>query len=166
MSNSRISDWFYQYSNDVYQFLIYYLGSVDVEDLVQEVFIRAIKNEDSFRENSTPKTWLFSIARNVAIDEIRRKQRGRIKQLLLKEKQRPFDDQTPEKVLELNETNQQLFQAIQKLNRNYRDVIVLRGIKELSIKETAEILNWKEEKVRLSYHRAIKALQNDKGRFM
>jgi RNA polymerase sigma-70 factor (ECF subfamily) len=45
-------------------------------------------------------------------------------------------------------------------------VIVLRGIKELSIKETAEILNWKEEKVRLSFHRAIKALQNDKGRFM
>jgi hypothetical protein len=35
MSKSRISDWFYQYSNDVYQFLIYYLGSVDVEDMVQ-----------------------------------------------------------------------------------------------------------------------------------
>ncbi len=166
MSNSRISDWFYQYSNDVYQYLIYYLGSVDVEDLVQEVFVRAIKNEDSFQESSSPKTWLFSIARHLAIDEIRKKQRGRIKNLLLKEKQQPFDEQTPEKVLELNETNQQLFQAIQKLNRNYRDVIVLRGIKELSIKETAEILNWKEVKVRLTYHRAVKALQNEKGRFM
>lgn len=166
MTNSRISDWFYQYSNDVYQFLIYYLGSVDVEDLVQEVFIRAIKNKDLFQENSSPKTWLFSIVRNLAIDEIRRKQRERIKNLLLKEKHRSFDDQTPEKVLELNETNQQLFKAIQKLNRNYRDVIVLRGIKELSIKETAEILNWKEEKVRLSFHRALKALQNDKGRFI
>jgi RNA polymerase sigma-70 factor, ECF subfamily len=71
MPNTRISEWFHQYSNDLYQFLIYYLGSSDVEDLVQEVFIRAIKNMDSFEEKSSPKTWLFSIARHIAIDEIR-----------------------------------------------------------------------------------------------
>lgn len=166
MPNTRISDWFQQYSNDLYQFLIYYLGSTDVEDLVQEVFIRAIKKMDSFEEKSSPKTWLFSIARHIAIDEMRRKQRARIKNLILMGNQETQETKTPESLLNLNETNKDLYNAIQQLKKNYRDVIILRGIKELSVEETAEILNWKEVKVRLTFHRAIKALQKEKERFM
>ncbi|WP_328225714.1 RNA polymerase sigma factor [Sutcliffiella cohnii] len=45
MSNEeKISQWFFEYSDDIYQFLLYKLGSSDVEDLVQEVFIRALKS--------------------------------------------------------------------------------------------------------------------------
>jgi RNA polymerase sigma-70 factor, ECF subfamily len=166
MPNTRISDWFHQYSNDLYQFLIYYIGSSDVEDLVQEVFIRAIKNMDSFEEKSSPKTWLFSIARHIAKDEIRRKQRLKIKNLILMGNQEMQQSKTPESFLNLSETNKDLYNAIQQLKKNYRDVIILRGIKELSVEETAEILNWKNEKVRLTFHRAIKALQKEKERFM
>jgi RNA polymerase sigma-70 factor, ECF subfamily len=166
MPNTRISDWFQQYSNDLYQFLIYYLGSNDVEDLVQEVFIRAIKKMDSFEGKSSPKTWLFSIARHIAIDEMRRKQRAKIKNLILMGNQESHETKTPDSLLNLNETNKDLYNAIQQLNKNYRDVIIFRGIKELSVEETAEILNWKEEKVRLTFHRAIKALQKEKERFM
>ncbi|MFC0472450.1 sigma-70 family RNA polymerase sigma factor [Halalkalibacter kiskunsagensis] len=72
-SHNKISDWFYQYSNDIYHYLLYRFGSTDVEDLVQEVFIRAMMGYDSFRSDSSPKTWLFTIARNVAIDENRKK---------------------------------------------------------------------------------------------
>lgn len=166
MSTSRISDWFHQYSNDLYHFFVYYLGSTDVEDLVQEVFIRAIKKQDSFQEKSSPKTWLFSIARHIAIDEIRRKQRGRVKEFIFKQSVDSYSTNTPEQVLEFNETNKELFKAIQTLKKSYRDVVVLRGIKELSVSETAEILNWKEEKVRLTFHRALKALQNEKERLL
>lgn len=166
MPNRRINEWFYQYSNDIYQYLIYYLGSSDVEDLVQEVFIRAIKNLASFEEKSSPKTWLISIARNVGIDEIRRKQRLKMKNLILMQSQEMNDFNTPERFLDLSETNKDLYRAIGQLKKNYRDVIILRGIKELSIEETAEILNWREEKVRLTFHRAIKALQKEKERFL
>jgi RNA polymerase sigma-70 factor, ECF subfamily len=166
MSNTRISEWFQLYSNDIYQFLIYFLGTRDVEDLVQEVFIRAIKKLDTFEEKSSPKTWLFSIARHVAIDEIRRKQRMRVKSWILMEKEMVMDLDTPEHFLQLNDSKQELYKAIQNLKKNYREVIVLRGIKELSIEETAEILNWKEDKVRLTFHRALKALQKEKERFM
>jgi RNA polymerase sigma-70 factor, ECF subfamily len=166
MPNSRISDWFHQYSNDLYQFLIYYLGSSDVEDLVQEVFIRAIKSMDSFEEKSSPKTWLFSIARHIAIDEMRRKQRLKIKNSIFLRNQESHVSNTPESFLNLTETKKDLYKAIQQLKENYRDVIILRGIKDLSVEETAEILNWKEEKVRLTFHRAIKALQKEKERFM
>jgi RNA polymerase sigma-70 factor, ECF subfamily len=166
MPNTRIIEWFQLYSNDLYQFLIYYLGTSDVEDLVQETFIRAIKNMDSFEEKSSPKTWLFSIARHIAIDEIRRKQRSKIKNMIFRENQESQVSNTPDIFLNLNETKKELYNAIQQLKDNYRDVIILRGIKELSVEETAEILNWKEEKVRLTFHRAIKALQKEKERFM
>lgn len=65
----------------------------------------------------------------------------------------------------LNENNRLLYQAVQSLKANYRDVIILRGIKELSVSETASILNWTENKVRINYHRALKILQKSEGGF-
>ncbi|UCZ54421.1 RNA polymerase sigma factor [Bacillus shivajii] len=150
-----ISDWFYQYSDDIYHFLLYRIGSPDVEDVVQEVFIRAMKGLDSFEGNAQPKTWLFTIARNTAIDEIRKKSRNKWKDYLTFEsKHEPADNETPADLIQLNEDNQELYRAIQTLKSNYRDVVILRGIKDLSVKETSEVLNWSESKVRSTYHRA------------
>ncbi len=166
-SNEKISEWFYLHSQDIYHFLIYYIGSQDVEDLVQEVFVRAIKSIDSYEGKSSPKTWLFSIARHVAIDEIRRKKRSKLKgALLLKSEHEVINRETPEGIIELNERQKELYNAIQSLKTSYRDVIVLRGIKELTVQETAHILAWSENKVRLTYHRALKVLQKEKGRFV
>ncbi|MBT2690937.1 RNA polymerase sigma factor [Bacillus sp. ISL-47] len=166
MSDSRISEWFYEYSHDIYHFLIYTLGTGDVEDLVQEVFIRAIRNIDSFQERSSPKTWLFGIARHVGIDEIRKRQRERLKNYLFMKSEEASSKDNPEEFLEMSETHQVLYKAVRGLKQSYRDVVILRGIKEMTIGETAEILGWSEGKVRLTFHRAIKALQKEKERFM
>jgi RNA polymerase sigma-70 factor, ECF subfamily len=164
MNSNIISEWFYLYNKDIYHFLIYYIGSGDVEDLVQEVFIRAIKGFDTYQQKASPKTWLFSIARHVGIDEMRKRNRLRMKQMnWFRDEQ--SDKETPEKILQLNENNKLLYQAIQSLKANYRDVVILRGIKELSVSETASVLNWNENKVRTTYHRALKALQKNIGGF-
>ncbi|WP_462410578.1 RNA polymerase sigma factor [Neobacillus sp. Marseille-QA0830] len=162
MSSSKISEWFYLYNKDIYHYLVYYIGSSDVEDLVQEVFIRAIKGFDTYQAKSSPKTWLYSIARHVGIDEIRKRKRYGIKQIngFLEE---PTDKETPEQIIQQHEENRLLYQTIQSLKENYRDVIILRGIKELSVPETASILNWNENKVRITYHRALKTLQKRIG---
>ncbi|GEL76593.1 RNA polymerase sigma factor [Tenuibacillus multivorans] len=162
MAISKISEWFYLYSKDIYHFLLYYVGSGDIEDLVQEVFIRAIKGFDTYQENSSPKTWLFSIARHVGIDELRRRKRSRIKNAIGIGDYEPTEDRTPEKVLQLNENHKELYQVIQSLKANYRDVIILRAIKEMSVSETAVTLNWNENKVRITYHRALKALKKER----
>jgi RNA polymerase sigma-70 factor, ECF subfamily len=164
MNSNIISEWFYLYNKDIYHYLVYYIGSGDVEDLVQEVFIRAIKGFDTYQQKASPKTWLFSIARHVGIDEMRKRNRLRMKQRnSFRDEQ--ADMETPENLLQLNENNKLLYQAIQSLKANYRDVVILRGIKELSVSETASILNWNENKVRTTYHRALKSLQKSIGGF-
>ena len=164
MISDKISEWFSLYNKDIYHFLVYYIVSSDVEDLVQEVFIRAIKGFNTYQKRSSPKTWLFSIARHVGIDEMRKRKRLRMKQMIWFWDEKKYKE-TPEEILQLNENNRLLYQAIHSLKVNYRDVIILRGIKELSVSETASILNWNENKVRITYHRALKTLQKSIGGF-
>ena len=166
VNKSKISEWFYKYNKDIYHYLIYFTGSHDVEDLVQEVFYRAIKGFESYDGRSTPKTWLFGIARHVGIDEIRKRKRLKLKdKISIGKEHEPKEEVTPEDLFFINENQRVLYKAILSLKDNYRDVVILRGIKELSVTEVSEILGWNENKVRITFHRALKALQKLKERF-
>ncbi|NEU31944.1 RNA polymerase sigma factor [bacterium LRH843] len=159
----KITEWFHEYSNDILNYLIYYTGRTDVEDMVQEVFIRALRRIHTFNELSSPKTWLLSIARNIAIDEMRKQKKETDKQQKLLHFHRESNHKSPEDIYRLNETNKEIYQTIQTLKQNYRDVLILKGIKELSNKETADILHWSENKVSVTYNRALKALEKRIG---
>lgn len=159
MEDDLIAKWFDTYSDDVYKFLVYYMSTPDVEDIVQDVFIKAIDRYDSFRGESNPKTWLISIARNLAIDQARKKKTRDWRKLI-----DIYDYQTntsPEEQQLTLESKLELHRAITELKQTYRDVVVLRGIEELSVAETADILKWSETKVRVTYHRALKNLKTE-----
>ncbi|TCT21124.1 RNA polymerase sigma-70 factor (ECF subfamily) [Melghiribacillus thermohalophilus] len=159
--NKIISEWFELYGDDIYNYVVYRVGSMDVDDIVQEVFMKALQKYETFRKESNPKTWLISIARNKAIDEMRKRgTKWRKNMMPFHQKCEIPDHQTPEKVLQMNEEHRELYQAIQSLKTNYREVILLRGIEGFSIKDTASILGWSESKVRSTYYRACKAIKN------
>lgn len=65
----------------------------------------------------------------------------------------------PNELVEQNELKRSVHTAITKLKPNFRAVVILRGINELSIKETSEILQCSETKVKVDYHRALKELK-------
>ena len=162
--NKQISQWFDLYSDAIYQYFLYRMRSRDVEDLVQEVYIRAIKSYESFNGTASPKTWLYSIARHLAIDEIRKKQRNKWKDILFFDTRiEPKTELTPESIIGLSEENLELIQAIHSLNQKHKEILILRGISGLSTFETALTLNWTENKVRSTYHRAKKALLKQIG---
>lgn len=54
-----------------------------------------------------------------------------------------------------------LYEAIRRLKLSYQEVLILRKIKEFSIKETAEILNWTENKVKITTSRALAPLKKN-----
>lgn len=157
-SSQLIEKWFIEYGDDIFSYLVYYTGSTEVEDIVQEVFIKALKGIKNFKGDSTPKTWLFSIARNTAIDYHRKQQPYKYAPPETLDTL-PYDGMTADEKIGLDEDLKRIYIAMGGLRKNYRDVLLLRGVKELTPLETAQVLNWTESKVNSTLHRAIKALK-------
>lgn len=149
----EIERMFKLFGDDLYHFLVYYKGSHDVEDDVQEVFFRALKSH--FRGDSHPKTWLIGIARRLVIDQRRKKRL--LSWLPNKEPQKSPDD-----ILMEHENVREVYRAIDELKTEYRDVVMLRVISELSVEETSEVLGWTREKVSRTYYRALKKLNQNR----
>jgi RNA polymerase sigma-70 factor (ECF subfamily) len=143
----------------VYRFIVSFTKTQDeAEDLTQEVFIRSFKSFSNFKRKSNVKTWLFSIARNVAIDYSRKAKRKLIfNEVLLK--MIPSKQKSTEDVIEIKEQVGDVFSTVKNLKNEYRMVILLRAVNDFSIKETADIMGWSESKVKVSYHRALKQLK-------
>jgi RNA polymerase sigma-70 factor, ECF subfamily len=154
-----ISKIYRKYYLEVYRFLVCFSGNQnDAEDLTQEVFIRVLNNLSTFKNENNLKTWIFSIAKHVAVDHYRKKRfssifsEGFFKQI--ESSNKGLND-----LIEQNEMKMLIHEAISKLKPKYRAVVIFRGINELSVKETSKILNCSESKVKVDYHRAIKDLK-------
>jgi len=151
------------YHHDLFQFLFYMVKNREqAEDLVQEVYIRVLKAYDKFEGRSSEKTWLFSIARHVAIDSFRKQKtiRQRIIDKFDWDKQQIQDHQPlPDEIALQNEQIQWMYRALDYCTLDQRSVLILRYLQDLSITETAEALGWTTSKVKTTQHRALKHLQ-------
>lgn len=161
--DSVFDELYQKYHHDVFQFLFYMVRNKEhAEDLVQEVYIRVFKSYDRFERKSSEKTWLFSIARNVAIDFFR-KQKGWKDRLLEKfdwtTNQVKDDYPIPEEITVQKEEIRWVYQCLQHCTVDQRAVIILRYIQDMSIAETAQALGWTESKVKTTQHRSLKALK-------
>lgn len=156
----QVEQWFHEYEKDITNYLVYYTGSKDVEDLVQETFLKAFQSFVRFKFESNPKTWLISIARNTAIDFYRKRSiLHNLKEKLLRQTFEKELTITEEIVIQKDESAR-LLEAIHTLKNNYRDVVLLRGIADLSAEETAQVLGWTNNKVHVTFHRAVKKLNS------
>lgn len=161
MANERkieITEWYQQHGDSVFRYILLMVRDhQQAEDLTQETFIKAFRSYDSFERKANPKTWLFRIAHNVTIDFIRKqKPLELLKEVLLLGKSA---NAAPEGIVEIKENSTELYDALGQLKAPYREVIVLRKIREFSIQETGEILNWSESKVKNTLSRALSALE-------
>ncbi|WP_010096559.1 RNA polymerase sigma factor [Ornithinibacillus scapharcae] len=149
-----------QYHNEIFTYILLMIGErQQAKDLMQDTFVKVFINWERFRGQSSPKTWIYHIARNVTIDYIRKKHP--VSYYLDYYSPIHSKQPTPEESLELNEDIALLHRALLKLNRPTRDVIVLRKIMEFSIKETALVLDWKESRVKTVLHRGLEALRKE-----
>ncbi|WP_019243971.1 MULTISPECIES: RNA polymerase sigma factor [Bacillus] len=158
--NSRdvIETWFRLYEKDISRYLAYYTGGTDIEDFVQETFLKALYSLDQYRASSHPKTWLISIARNVARDSFRRNSKQHLF-LNFSRKQKEDRSDSIEDQLLIDEEQRHLYRTIVKLKDSYRDVIYVKGILEMKSSECAEILGWSTNKVDVTFFRALKKLK-------
>ncbi|MGE8034420.1 RNA polymerase sigma factor SigX [Lysinibacillus sp. NPDC093692] len=163
MNDSVFHRLYDAYHQDVFQFLIYLVKNRTLaEDLAHEVYVRVLRSYDKFAGNSSEKTWLFAIAKNVAIDYFR-KQAVRQKHSLdffdWETEQLHSTTPLPEDVLQANDEFMEVQSALEHCTGDQKMVIIMRYFQELSIAETAQILDWTEAKVKTTQHRAIKFLK-------
>ncbi|MCD8510884.1 MAG: RNA polymerase sigma factor [Bacillus sp. (in: Bacteria)] len=159
----KLQEWYQLYSEDIYRFVLMMIGDDEqAKDLTHDTFIKAYKSVDSFKGEVSDKNWLYYIARNLTIDYIRK--RKPLLFVLDSFSSIMANDQVPENIAILGEREEQLYRSLKKLKRSYREVVILRKIKELSIQETAEILDWNEGKVKITLHRALAALKEQMER--
>ncbi|HXV79186.1 MAG TPA: RNA polymerase sigma factor [Candidatus Binatia bacterium] len=141
---------------------------VDAEDLVQEACLRAIKGMPQDGIKSDPKVWLFTILRNVWINEWRRRANG--PEFLLLEKgrgdflppQERLADQRacPEDYLEWNALREKVRVAISGLPEAFREVIVLRYFEGFSYRQIASIVGCPAGTIMSRLSRARAELRN------
>ncbi|HAM80206.1 RNA polymerase sigma factor [Ornithinibacillus bavariensis] len=156
-------DWeelYHQYSDHVFKFIYFMVGNKGIaEDLTHDTYVRVEKALPNYRGESSYYTWIISIARNVTNDFLRRSKKIRFI---------PFEnnlhDSIGEKVedrLIHEESTLEVMRMIHNLKLNYRNVIILRKIQELSVEETAEALGWSSSKVKSTTYRAMEKLRKE-----
>lgn len=130
--------------------------AIDVQDVVQEVFIVVHRRLDSFRGESRLTTWLYGITSNV-VHHQRRGNKGR--QWLsgsAEETGGELSALTPSGAdeVERHETAQQLYRVLDGMSDKYRDALILFEIEERSAEEIAELMGAKVGTVWVWLHRA------------
>jgi len=115
------------------------LGPGDAaSDAMQEVFIKVLKNWDNFQHEASPVTWLYRIATNVCIDEIRRHSRKNAV-ALTPEMQHVLASHEPsaEQVLDSRET---LSRLLRKIDPQSLQILIYSQFDEMSQEEIAQVL--------------------------
>ncbi len=150
-----------RYAGRVFRFLYAHMDNrEDAEDITEDVFLRVWKSLSGYREQGVPfLAYLFRIARNALIDHYRRSG-GAKKDVALEDL--PLKDHKPDPVetVMINLEHQKLRQTLEHLREDYRTVLVLRFLGELSPEETAHAMGRSSGAIRVLQHRALTALRS------
>ena len=146
-----------RHANAVARFVMSLGVRVDVEDLVQETFVRAFGSIDGFRGDSELRTWLFTIARRLVLDA-RRSERRRGEQVEVQDGHARTDFD-PLHTMMADEAQRRMHGAIARLTPTQRQVFGLRVGEGMSYREIADAVGTTEGAARVHYHNALRAIK-------
>ena len=156
-----------RYKDKLTNFVFYFLKDEEhSEDIVQETFIRLYEKKHYYREIAKFSTWIYTIARNLANTELRKKSRTKIMYLSqMSNHKKDYDLKSSDPELNTNIENEFLMKeihaAIDKLPENYKSVIILRDIQGLDYEQISNIIGVPLGTVKSRINRARLQLQVD-----
>src|SRR6266700_1751789 len=154
-----------RYSTPLFNFICHFLGDYDQgHDILQQVFLRFYTMLPKLSTGESFKPWLFQVARNCCVDELRRRRRHAIQFSQLEseddENEFSFLNEIPDtgpsldEVMERRDLQRLLQNAIQSLPPKFRAVVVLRYASQLSFSEIGKTLSMPEATAKTYFHRA------------
>ena len=161
-----------RHKRPVYNFIHRQVGNeATAEDLLQEVFLRVIRGATSYKREAKFTTWVYTIARNICVDQARRAKHRRAASLDQPlrggdgEQKGTMGDRVPgtnpavDRQVIGKELKGRIQQAIAKLNEEQREVFLLREYQNLPFKEIADIVGCPENTVKSRMRYALEKLR-------
>ena len=150
-----------EYAKRIYTYLLSLAKDEYIaEELLQETFYSAIKKINKFRNESSIKTWLFTIAKNKWIDYCKKNKKLLETPIYEKEQDILCSTSFEEDFLNKNELLD-VCKQIHKLDEKSKEVVYLRLFTNFSFKEIANIIGKTEENTRIIFFRAKNKLKGD-----
>ncbi len=159
--------YFYnKYKSLVYNLALNYTANKeDAEEITQDVFVKIFKNKSSFKNQSKIETWIYRITINCSLDHLKSKKRFKRRFLnnylsLDNINSSNYSDfNHPGVLLENKEEVIRIFNCINELSNNYKNIIVLLKIENKSYEEVSEIMNISVKAAESLFSRAKKKLE-------
>ncbi len=156
----------HRYSTSLFNFIYHMLGDHDLScDILQQVFLQLYLSLSTLRTGEPLKPWLFQVARNRCLDDIR--QRTRRRTVHFSELEMGSDEEEmplllnipdgsplPEELAEQHDIQECLRQAIAALPPKFRDVVFLRYAAQLSFSEIGQALHMPTATAKTYFQRA------------
>jgi RNA polymerase sigma-70 factor (ECF subfamily) len=154
-----------KYQHRLLRYLLYLTQRRELaEDIFQETWIRVLERGGQYDGRHEFSTWLFTIARNLVIDDLRRRPPASIVGLAGGDDAAPFDIPAAGQpsgfdVTHRHEQNEQISAGMQHLAAEYREVLVLRFQEEMSLEEIANVTGAPLGTVKSRIYRGLSALE-------
>jgi RNA polymerase sigma-70 factor, ECF subfamily len=158
-NESAFDRLFLKHQDYVYNVCLGILGNADdARDCTQETFLRVYAKVRDFRAQSAFSTWLYRVAVNVCVGQLRKRPRHATASLE-DENVREIPDDAPEPWagMEREVDGDRVRAVVAELPENYRVVLVLRYFQNLSYEQMMEVLGYSLTQVKVKLHRARRA---------
>ena len=151
-----------RYLKMVYNFTYRLVGSEkEAEDITQEVFLKVWKSIKKFDLEKNFKTWIFTIAKNTAVDYLRKRKDIPMSAFDNDEGGNFIEDsledieRRPDEVFALAQNKKQIEKVMKELSIMQREVMILKYVNEMSLSEVSEIMDMPRETVKSHHRRAL-----------
>ncbi|MCP3682236.1 MAG: RNA polymerase sigma factor [bacterium] len=151
------------YVDQIYRFVYFKVSDKDdAHDLTSAVFLKVWNyiQENKIKDFKTLKALIYTIARTTIIDHYRKNKNRNISLDIEQELDIEDKNQNIEKSAIISSDFEIVKKKLYELKDEYREIIVLRFIDELSVSEISKIVNKSNGNIRVLIHRALKALQD------
>ncbi len=151
MENESFDQIYKTYFDLVYRYALSLSQNPDLaEEITQETFFKAMRSLNAFRGESSIKSWLCSIARNLLIDQERKKKTQPIEDA----QNLPDSAIGPEESIMRQDESMRIHRLLHHLEEPYREVFTLRTLGQLSFRDIGELFGKSENWACVVYHRA------------
>ena len=158
---SAFGELYERYRDAVYRYCLARSGSAsDAEDLVSDVFLRAMRSLHRWSDKGVPfLAFLYRVARNASIDRSRRAVPGSLFTLVVEPRSEIDLEASAARASDVDA----VMQALRRIKPEYREVILLRSVEGYSVEEVARMLGRDKRAISNLQHRGLERLRRELG---